>query len=427
MTTDSATLPRTALRPRTPLWTVVTAAVAALTTVTAGAAPPASSRGGDVVLEWYDATAATIAAGGPEAQLTGDRTWAISWLSAARALRSGPHSPDFQDAALASAVRTSLAGLIPAGADGLDAALAATLDRIPDGPAKDQGVAAGTARAAELLAERAGDGFDPASIDPPYPPPAPEPGIWQPTPPAYGPAEQAGTRHARPFLLERADLFRPEPPPTLGSARYRADLAEVRAYGAADSLVRTPEQTENAQFWLDSPQLIYTEVVRAALAASSEPLPVQAELVALFHVALVDTQIATSDAKYAYLRWRPVTAIRSADVDGDPATDPDPDWTPLHATPSHPEYPSAHGTYAGAAEQVLTALVGARAAGPFTVTSQTAPGVVRTYTTWTELTDENVDARVWSGIHTRSADEAGATLGRRVAADTLRNSVRLFP
>ncbi|WP_308042371.1 vanadium-dependent haloperoxidase [Micromonospora sp. PLK6-60] len=138
---------------------------------------------------------------------------------------------------------------------------------------------------------------------------------------------------------------------------------------------------------------------------------------AVFHVALVDTQIATSDAKYAHLRWRPVTAIRA---EGDPG------WTPLHDTPAHPDYPSGHNTYSGAAEEVLTALVGARARAPYTITSPTQPGATRTYTDWRRPTRENVDARVWSGIHTRTADEVGVRLGRDVAAHTVRNAARLF-
>ncbi|WP_235018165.1 vanadium-dependent haloperoxidase [Thermomonospora echinospora] len=394
------------------------------------AVAPAATAGEsvDAALEWYDTTAATIAAAGAPTQSTNSRTWAISWLAAARALRAAPagvNRRDYQDAALAGAVHTSLVALVPARAQELDAALRRTLERIPDGPAEERGVADGQRRARTVLASREGDGLDPASVNSPYPTPQPGPGIWQPTPPTYSPAVQAGNRAARPFLLERADQFRPGPPPALGSGRYRADLAEVRAYGSTDSTARTPRQTETATFWLGSSLTLYTGPLRVALARSHRPAAERATLVALFHVALVDTQIATSDTKYAYLRWRPVTAIRSADIDGDPATSPDPDWTPLHTTPAHPDYPSGHNTYSGAAEQILTALVGPRTA-PFSLTSPTAPGVTRTYTDWRTLTQENVDARVWSGIHTRSADTVGVDLGRQVARHTLRHADRLF-
>ncbi|MFI0444055.1 vanadium-dependent haloperoxidase [Actinomadura sp. 6N118] len=387
----------------------------------------AAEERGDVVLQWYDTTADTIATAGAPTQSTNSRTWAISWLAAARALRSTPaaNRRDYQDAALASAVHTSLAALVPARTKELDAALRRTLEQIPDGPSEDKGVAAGQAQARRVLASRENDGLDPASVNAPYPTPEPKPGIWQPTPPAYSPALQAGNRKARPFLLARPDQFRLGPPYALGSDRYRADLAEVRTYGSADSTSRTPEQTETATFWLGSSMTLYTQPLRVALARSHQRPAAQATLVALFHVALVDTQIATSDTKYAYLRWRPITAIRSAEIDGDPATSPEPNWTPLHTTPAHPDYPSGHNTYSGAAEQVLTALVGPRTA-PFALTSPTAPDVTRTYTAWRTLTQENVDARVWSGIHTRSADTAGVDLGRRVAQHTLRHAGRLF-
>lgn len=164
--------------------------------------------------------------------------------------------------------------------------------------------------------------------------------------------------------------------------------------------------------------MLYTAPLRVALAeAAHRPLVARAKLVALFHVASVDTQIATSDTKYAYLRWRPVTGLH---------TTGDPDWTPLHNTPAHPDYPSGHNTYSGAAEQVLTAIVGATTAKPYTIGSPSAPGVTRTYSNWRQLTTENVDARVWSGIHTRTADTVGVTLGRQVAAHALRESHRLF-
>jgi hypothetical protein len=373
----------------------------------------------DVALEWYDVTAETIAAAPAATQVTNSRTWAISWLAAARALDAGRPSSDYQDAALAGAVHHALASLVPERAAELDAALAATLDRIPDGPAEASGLADGEAEAEALLAEREGDGLDPDSVDADFPVPDPAPGVWQPTPPDHGPALQAGTRDARPFLLDSADQYRPGPPPEPGSEAALADLAEARDYGSADSTVRTEEQTEVAQFWYGSSLTLYTEPLRVALSGSGEseqPLTERARLVALFHVALVDTQIATSDTKYAYLAWRPVTAIRAGE---------DPEWTPLHTTPSHPDYPSGHNTYSGAAEGVLTALAG-EPAEPFQLTSPTAPGVTRTFTSWQQLSAENIDARVFSGIHTRTADEAGVQLGLDVAAHTLSHAERLF-
>ncbi|QQQ79291.1 vanadium-dependent haloperoxidase [Saccharothrix sp. 6-C] len=374
-----------------------------------GATPAVGSphHRADVVAEWFDVTAATVAAAGAPTQSTNSRTWAIAWLAAARAAHDVPAAqPDRADAAVASAAHTALVALAPSREAELDAALRTTLSRLSPGGQRDLGVADGVREAGALLAEREGDGLDPASVNAPFEVPAPAPGVWQPTPPSLTPPQQAGNRRARPFLLDRADRFRLAPPPALGSPRDQADLAEVRAYGSADSTARTAAQTGTAQFWFQGSLVGYTRPLRAALDATGGPPARRAALIAAFHVILVDTQIATSDTKYAYLRRRPVTAIRAT---------ADPQWTPLHATPAHPDYPSGHTTYSGAAEVVLTAFAGPSARRPFTTTSPTAPGVTRTYRRWAELTEDNVDARVWSGIHTRTADEAGVVLGQRVA------------
>lgn len=374
------------------------------------------------VLTWYDATAETIAAAGAPTQITNSRTWAIGWLAAARATRSVPTGVErgpYREAALAAAVHRALVTLVPSRAEQLDATYGRTRDAVPDGPAERRGVAAGERQADLLLASRQGDGLDPGSVNAPCPVRPAAPGVWQPTPPAHAPAAQYGNRLADPFVLTSQDQFRLGPPPALDSARYAADLAEVRAYGGADSTARNVRQTETATFWLGSSLTLYTEPLRVALSRGGQGPSGQARLVALFHVALVDTQIATADSKYAYERWRPVTAIRTG------ALAPDPDWTPLHATPAHPDHPSGHNTYSGAAETVLSALVGPRTA-PFDLTSPTAPGVTRTYTAWRQLSDENVDARVLSGIHTRSADEAGITLGKDVARYVLHHAGHLL-
>ncbi|MFF7655661.1 vanadium-dependent haloperoxidase [Streptomyces sp. NPDC007983] len=394
------------------------AASALAPTAEAAPAEPRTS----VVLDWYDTTAETIASAGAPTQVTNSRTWAVSWLAAARATRdvpAGVSRGDYQDAALASAVHSSLVALAPARTEQLDAAFRRTLEAIPDGGAEDRGVAAGERQARSVLASREGDGLDPASVIAPFTVPPAAPGVWQPTPPDHAPATQYGNRLARPFALAGPDQFRLGPPPSLDSRQYRSDLAEVRAYGAKDSTRRTARQTETATFWYGSSLTLYDKPLRVALARSAGPVEERAKLVALFHVASVDTQIATSDTKYTYLRWRPVTAIRTGSIDTDPT------WTPLHNTPAHPDYPSGHTTYSGSAEGILSALIGPRTA-PFEVTSPTAPGVTREYTSWHQLTADNVDARIFSGIHTRSADEAGVTLGKKVAAHVLRQSGRLL-
>ncbi|MGH8881028.1 MAG: vanadium-dependent haloperoxidase, partial [Stackebrandtia sp.] len=171
-------------------------------------------------------------------------------------------------------------------------------------------------------------------------------------------------------------------------------------------------------FWVAPSFKLYTSVLAEAVARHPGSIARRARLVALFHAAVIDAQIAACDAKYtAYLRWRPVTALRENGR---------PDWTPLHETPAHPDYPSNHNTYAAAAETVLTAEFGPRPLRPFTIESPEAPGAPRRYTRWRQLTDENIGARIWSGIHTRAADEAGAELGRDTARHALRHAGTLL-
>ncbi|MCP2267821.1 PAP2 superfamily [Actinokineospora diospyrosa] len=386
------------------------AALAALTAATALISPPqAQATRIDLAQEWYDITARTIAAAPAPTQITNNRTWAISWLAAARAARHG-HDRTFTEAAVATAVHDTLINLVPSQAPEVDRALATTLARIPNGPSKSRGTSEGSAQAKRILTERSGDGLDPASVNAPFVVPPAAPGAWRPTPPAYSPAIQYGNRAAKPFALRRADQFRPAPPPALDSARYQRDLAEARDFGSSTSTVRTEAQTTVASFWYQGSQPAFLTPLRVALTESRGSLTDRVTLVAVFNIAAVDTQIATSDAKYTYLLWRPVTALRAGGL---------PDWTPLHVTPAHPDYPSGHGTYAGVAEQVLTALTGPRTREPFELTSPTAPGVVFRYQAWRELSRDNVNARVWSGIHTRVADEVGVELGRKVGRYTL--------
>jgi hypothetical protein len=400
----------------------LTGAAAPAAAAASSAAP--SSADTDAVLSWYDLTASVVAAAAFPPQVVNSRAWAVAWIAAARAVRRSGGGPDAQTAAFASAVHDALAAQVPAQAGVLDAALAATLAALPGGRPERRAVAIGAAAAREVLAERAADGLDVAHVNIPWTPPAPAPGIWQATPPGFGPAIQAGEGSATPFLLGRPDRFRLGPPPGLDDPRYLASLAEVAAYGSADSTVRDAEQTGIGEFWaqpLPTPPAGYTGVLRAAL-ASAPGLAGQVRLIAAFHAITADAQIAVYDTKYTYVRWRPVTAIRA----GHGAIAPNPAWTPVIATPSHPEYASGHATFAGAAERVLTALAGPRARRPFTLTSPTAPGLALTYRAWHELTRDIIDARVWTGVHFRFSDERGARLGRTVADYGLERVDRLL-
>jgi hypothetical protein len=372
-----------------------------------------------VVLEWYDLTQQTVAAAAFPEQATQGRTWAVSWLAAARAVgRRG--DARHAVAAFATALHDTLVAEVPSQRSRLDAALATTLATIPDSTAKQRGIAAGAAQAAATLAARDGDGLDTASVNRPWSPPPPGPGIWQPTPPTFAPAVRAGLPDARAFLLTSNDQFRPGPPPALDSPTYLDALTEVRTIGSATSSVRTPHQLDVAGFWEQSSTAAYGQVLRAVIAQSHRSLAWQTRLVAGFHAITIDAQIAIHDAKYAYVFWRPVTAIRTS------GTGSDPTWAPLTATPRHPEYPSGHTGYAGAAEEILETLVGPRPREPIAVTSTTAPGVTHVFTRWSTITQENIDGRVWEGVHFRFSDEIGADVGRRVARHDLRFLRQLF-
>jgi hypothetical protein len=395
---------------RFPVLVLLSASAALLLPAAAVQAKPqtGAQHGSAAALEWYDITTQTVEAAAYPEQVTQSRTWAVSWLAAARAV-GADGNPAFQAAAFATALHDTLAALVPSRQDALDQALASTLAAVPDGPNKDGGIASGRDAAAVVLVERSGDGLDAASVDRAWSPPAAAPGVWQPTPPSFGPAVRAGQGEATPFLLAANDQFRPGPPPALDSPEYLSALAEVHDVGSAGSTSRTPEQTDVARFWAQSSYTAFVQVLRSVLASTQRPLAWATRFVASFHAITVDAQIAIYDAKYTYVFWRPVTAIRADGVAGES------DWTPLIATPRHPEYPSGHAGYAGAAQAVFETLVGPHPADPIDVTSSTAPGSTHTFSAWPAITQENVDGRVWEGIHFRFSDVTGADVGRRVA------------
>jgi len=368
------------------------------------AATPSSAG---TVLAWHDITNQTVSAAAFPEPVTQSRTWAVSWLAAARAV-ARDRDPDYGTAALAQALHDTLAAQVPSQQAALDASLAAALGSVPDGPAKQRGIVAGAHEASVVLAERAGDGLDTASVDIAWTPPPPAPGVFQLTPPVSRPAIRAGEGNARPFLLERNDQFDPGPPLRLGSPEYQRALAEVEFIGAPGS-PRTAEQTEVANFWYPAVNFAYVQITRAILASTSLPVPWQVRLVAAFNVITTDAQIATYNAKYKYLFWRPYTAITTGSYLQDPA------WTSFWVAPQHPEYPSGHGGQIGAQQGVLDVFVGPRAPAPVALTSPDAPGVTRTYTDWKTITGDVINARVWEGVHFRTSDITGVDLGLQVA------------
>jgi len=273
-----------------------------------------------------------------------------------------------------------------------------------------QGLLWGAAVADSVWAARQTDGFTPAMA--PFLGSATV-GVWRPTPPANlsGSGPQFATM--TPWVLTRPSLFRPPPPPALTSAEYAADYNETRTWGAATGSLRQPADSEVAVFWSGNGTLYWTRIAVQLAAARHASVIDNARLFAMLHLAMADASIATWDAKYRYLLWRPVTAIRSLDDDGNEATEPDPAWTPFITTSAHPEYPSGHTSLGGAAAAVLGAEFGDAAA--FEATSETRPGAVRPFVGFESATDELANARVYGGMHFRTAASVGHALGGTVA------------
>ena len=310
------------------------------------------------------------------------------------------------DSAVAAAHRAALAKLIPAQQKSIDTAYLEAMTRIPDGPAKSAGIAAGEAAAATLLARRADDGMAPT---PPYRPHA-QPGAYVPT---VTPAA-AHWPQRRPWLMTGPAQFRPGPPAAFSSEIWTRDYNEVKAYGAKVSTMRSAEQTEIARFWEYSLPGIYHGVVRSVASVPGRDILQNARLFAAAAQAMDDAMIGVFDAKYHYHFWRPVTAIRNGDLDGNDATERDAAWVPFIGNPLHPEYPSAHAILASAVAAVLQAEIGDGPAPELATTSPTAKGITRRWTSVGAFAKEVAEARIYEGIHYRTSTEVGAAMGRQI-------------
>jgi hypothetical protein len=326
------------------------------------------------------------------------------------------------DAAAAAAAHLALVQLYPAQQAILDAAYAASLASIPNGPAKTDGVAVGEAVATQILAMRATDGAD-AAIIAPYTPGS-QPGDWIATPPAFRPALDPGWGTLQPFFLREGSQFRPGPPPALDSPRYTRDFNEIKEIGSATSSTRTQDQTNLARFWISTAPQNWNPAARQVAVAQGLTLSQNARAFALLNLAGADAFIASWDAKFTYNQWRPVTAIRAANTTGNPDTIADPGWTPLLITPPFPDYIAGHATYGGAAEEVLEHVFGRHPGVVMKLTSATAPGVVETYTTFDEIAEGVVDARVLGGIHWRTSCLRGRRVGQQVGAFAVRHFLK---
>jgi PAP2 superfamily protein len=281
-----------------------------------------------------------------------------------------------------------------------------------------RGVAWGQAVTDDILAWRATDGFTPA------PPPflgGLAAGQWRPTPPGFLPGAAPQFATMTPWIIVSPAEFRPAGPPALTSAQYAADVNEVKALGSLTGSTRTPFQTEVAVFWNGNTALYWNRIALTMAAQRHTTLSENARLFALVNLALADAAIACWDGKYTYVFWRPITAIRLADTDGNPATDADPTWTPLLITPNHPDYPSGHATVSPAAAVVLQSFFGD--SGPYTLDSELLPGVLHSFTSFAGAADEAFIARIYGGIHFRTAchdgHEVGVAVGRYIVANAL--------
>lgn len=377
---------------------------------------PATARA-DSVTDWNEKALGTMAAE-REGGVAQARTLAMmhaAIFDVVNLAASQNASGALPEAAVHTAARRILVGLYPKQKAALDVAFDAAMAKLPDGDAKSAGIAAGE-KAAAILAERKADGFN--------------------APDTYRPATSLGVyittalpvmSHVagiKPFALKSVSQFRPGPPPKLDSALWARDYNETRELGAANSAKRTAWQTETARFWEMLGPPAWNQAARSLVASKPLPLADSARLFMALNVASFDAYLAIFDAKYEHQFWRPITAIRNGDRDGNDATERDAAWLPAITTPAHPEYPCAHCVVDGAAGVVLKSAFGSGAVPEFTLTYAAMPGVTRKYSTIQQLEDEVSMARIWGGVHYRNSNEVGHAMGKQVGEYVLQNYLR---
>jgi hypothetical protein len=321
------------------------------------------------------------------------------------------------DAAAAAAAQQILLQLFPNQRAMINEAYAASLKAIPEGLARSQGVALGEQVAAAVQQDRSSDG---TQVPDTYRP-VTSPGVWVPTTrPAF--AEYA---QAKPWALTSADQFRPGPPPVLSGAVYARDYNETKNLGGAKSTTRTTAQTDAVKFWTQAnlgPS--WQAAARQLSAVNRLSLADSARLFALLNMGVANTFIADWDAKFIYNSWRPITAIRNGDRDGNDATERNAGWTPLNDTPMHPEYPSQAAIGCGVVIGVLESVFGPKPALPFTATDLFDPNLKRQFNSIAEMDEEHRNVRIWGGIHFRNSLDVGYEMGQKIAAYLAANSLK---
>lgn len=323
-----------------------------------------------------------------------------------------------QDAAAISAAYGVLVAHYPGQKTALDENRTLALAGVRDSRAREAGRAIGEAAAAAALAA---GGIDPAIAQVDYRPRT-RAGEWVPTQlPVFEPFSIA----FRPWILKRVDEIRPPAPPAMTSARWARDYDEVKRLGGRTSSERTEAQTLMARYRI-TPDMM--PALRLAADAPGRRLVDNARLFALVEMASDDAGMATAEAKLHYNFWRPVTAIRNGEDDGNPATAPDPKWVPLINTPNHPEYPCGHCNYAGVVAEIMSAEVGPRPASGVRVSSYSLPNAaVQVIPSWDDWASEVSFSRTLGGVHYRFSNEAGEAIGRNVARKALASLMRPLP
>jgi hypothetical protein len=303
---------------------------------------------------------------------------------------------------------------------GLDSAYAASLTKIPNGEAKTRGVTFGELAADALIAQRADDGRNaPISFTE-----QPAPGVWRPTPPDQIPFAVPWLGSVTTLLVRNSAQFgEPGSPPAMNSAKYTKEFNEVKALGSANSTQRSAEQTATAKFYSGNALVQVNAALRDQVTVRKLDIVDTARMFAAVDMSIADSTISVWHSKSVYPFWRPVTAIQLADTDGNPDTTADPNWQPMVTTPPYPDYVSGYSALIGAFTRALEETLRTERL-KLTFTSTAVEGTTRSYDTGKQARQEVVDARVWLGIHFRTADVKGAEMGEQVAAWALDHHFR---
>jgi len=327
-----------------------------------------------------------------------------------------PGASGSPDSAAAKAARDVLVNRFPSRAVAIEAIYQQYLSDHPLLDANDPGVAVGASAAACIIALRATDGSFP------NPPPPPfigslEIGVWRPTPPAFAPMAAPWLGNVTPFALNSPSQFRAKDPPALNSPEYTRDYDEVKAVGKSDSTTRTAAQTDLANFWNSNYVALWCSVTRNLAEANLDNVGDTARLLALVSMSMADSAITSWDSKITFVYWRPITAIREGDNDGNSKTAGDATWSPLIATPPYPDYTSGANNLTASATRALSLFFGTNEMNFSVTTTNPGPTLVdtRDFTKFNDVQEEVVNARIYEGIHFRFADEAARKQGRLVA------------